>query len=139
MLNYAQNVVLEKPIETSDTNEQLARKNGLNYSEKLDIFFRNYADKSRYIESLYKEENDTRSNNEVATDNELFYSVESKRFFEDQKEYELFQKENMMEGFITPTDIAEADMDRKVSKTVIDSVKNFFNKIVEKLRGKGER
>ena len=139
ILNYARNVVLAEPIETSDTNEELARKNGLNYSERFNIFFINYADKSRYIESLYKKENDTRTNDEIASVNGVYYSPDSKGFFESQEEYELLQSRNVEESVITPVDIVEADKHRKISKSITDRIKNFFSNIIEKIKGKGER
>lgn len=139
LLNYAQNVVLEQPMESSDTNEELARKHGMNYSKKFNVFFRNYADKSRYIESLYKEENDTRTNEEIAAANGIFYSPASNGFFESQEEYELLQSRVAEESVITPTDIVEADKTRKISKSITDKIKNFFSNIIEKIKGKGER
>lgn len=139
LLNYAQNIVLEQPIESSDTNEELARKNGMNYSERFNIFFENYANRSRYIESLYKEENDTRTNEEIASANGLFYSIDSKEFFESQEECELIQSRDIEANIITPTDIVEADMDRKVSKSITYKIKKFFSNIIEKLKEKGER
>ncbi len=139
LLNYAQNVVLEQPMESSDTNEELARKHGMNYSKKFNVFFRNYADKSRYIESLYKEENDTRTNEEIAAANGIFYSPASNGFFESQEEYELLQSRVAEESVITPTDIVEADKTRKISKSITDRIKNFFSNIIEKIKGKGER
>ena len=139
LLNYAQNVVLEQPIESSDTNEELARKQGMHYSKKFNVFFRNYADMSRYIESLYKEENDTRTNEEIASANDVFYSIDSKGFFESPEEYELLQSKKIEESVITPADIVEADKDRGISKSITYRIKNFFNNIIEKLKGKGER
>lgn len=139
LLNYAKNVVLEEPLASSETNEELARKNGMNYSERFNVFFRNYADKSRYIESLYKEENDTRTNEEIAAANGIFYSPASNGFFESQEEYELLQSRVAEESVITTTDIVEADKTRKISKSITDRIKNFFSNIIEKIKGKGER
>ena len=94
---------------------------------------------SRYIESLYKGENDTRTNEEIAATNGLFYSPASKGFFESQEEYELLQSRVAEESVITPTDIVEADRTRKILKSITDRIKNFFSNIIEKIKGKGER
>lgn len=153
LLNYPENIVLDKPIETSDTNKKLAKKNNLNYSEKFDIFFEYNKDKSRYIESLYIEDKGKRTNEEIAKENGIYYDIDKKMFFDTEKEAELYRikleeaeelLEKELEGFInekniTPTDIVEADRSRKISKSITDKIKNFFSNIIEKIKGKGER
>ena len=48
-------------------------------------------------------------------------------------------QENENKSIITSTDIVEADMSRKVTNTITEKIKNFFDKIIDKLKGKGER
>ena len=40
---------------------------------------------------------------------------------------------------VMPTDIVEADIDRKISYSLIGSVKSFFRRIMDRFRGEGEK
>lgn len=125
-----------------DSNEQIASNERLVYSEKYARFFKDYISKSRYIESLYRQEHDLRTEEEIANESGVFYDSDNKMFFETEREAEQYRAElekKNDESIITPAEIVEADMDRKVSKTITDTIKNFFNRIIDKLKGKGER
>jgi len=132
----------EKECKSSktDTNEQIASNEELIYSEKYDRFFENHVAKSRYIESLYRQEHDLRKEDEIAKENGVFYDTDGQMFFETEREAEQYKIENQRkDSEITSTDIVEADMDRKISKTITDTIKSFFNRIIERIKGKGER
>lgn len=86
-------VASEEPkciVTEEDSNSDIADKENLLYSLKYNLFFRDFFIKSRYVESLYRRENDWRSQEEIAEDAGIFYSVESGMFFESEKEYKLF-------------------------------------------------
>ena len=134
----------EEPCKSSqtDTNEQIASNEGLIYSEKYSRFFADYVAKSRYIESLYRQEHDLRNEEEIARESRVFYDTDRQMFFETEREAELYKQgiqENENKSIITSTDIVEADMSRKVTNTITEKIKNFFDKIIDKLKGKGER
>lgn len=126
----------EEPCKSSeaDSNEQIAINESLMYSKKYDRFFEDYVAKSRYIESLCRQEHDLRMEDEMAQESEVFYDAEMQMFFETEREAELYRQ-----SIITPTDIVETDISRKVSKSITDRIKNFFSNIIEKVKGKGER
>ena len=126
----------------SDNNNQIAINEGLLYSKKYDRFFKDDVAKSRYIESLYRQEHDLRTEEEIAKEGGVFYDTERQMFFETEKEAELYNRkaeEYENESIVTITDMVEADMDRRVSKTITDKIKNFFNRMIDKLKGKEDR
>ena len=93
-------------------------------------------DKTRYLESLYRgEKGDIISKMQIASENGLIYDEDSNRIFETEQEL----KEYKRSSYITPTDIVQADMEKGISMPIINKIKNFFNNIIEKLGGKGER
>ena len=118
----------------ADSNEQIAINETLMYSKKYDRFFENYVAKSRYIESLCRQEHDLRTEAEMAQESEAFYDAEMQMFFETEREAELYKQTT-----ITTADIVEADRYRKISTSITDRIKNFFSTIIEKVKGKGER
>jgi len=118
----------------ADSNEQIAINESLMYSKKYERFFEDYVAKSRYIESLCREEHDLRTEDEMAQESGVFYDAEMHMFFETEKEAELYRQ-----SMITSTDIVEADKTRKISKSITYRIKNFFSNIIEKIKGKGER
>lgn len=126
----------EEPCKYSeaDSNEQIAVNEGLMYSGKYNRFFEDYVAKSRYIESLCRQEHDLRTEDEMAQESGVFYDAEMQMFFETEKEAELYRQ-----SIITPTDIVEADKHRKISKSITNRIKTFFSNIIEKIKGKGER
>ncbi len=125
---------------SKDTNEQIAKKEGFIYSAKYDRFFKDMVAKSRYIESLCKEEHELRTDEEVAQDNCIFYDPKLQMFFENEKEMQLYNiKNSKQQNSVMPSDIVEADMDRKIPHSKIQSIKIFFQNILNKISGKGER
>lgn len=124
----------------SNTNEEIAENEGFIYSEKYDRFFKDMVTKSRYIESLYRTEHDLRSEEEIAQDSGIFYDSEMRMFFETEKEMEMYHQQlNSNHDTITSVDIVEADMFRKIPQAKIQTIKNFFQKIFDKITGKGDR
>lgn len=57
----------------TNTNEEIAISEKLLYSKKFDLFFENESSLSRYIESIYRKENDLRSNEKIAKEYSLDY------------------------------------------------------------------
>ena len=136
LLSGAKNIVLPEPVQSSKTNEQLAKLNDLKYSKRFNIFYENNIDKTRYLETLYRDEKgNIRSKMEIASENGLIYDEDSNMIFETEQELKEYKKSN----YITPADIVEADMDKGISTSIINKIRSFFNNIIEKLKGKGER
>lgn len=132
----------------SDTNEQIAEKEGYLYSQKYNRFFKNLATKSRYIESIFKNEHELRTDEEVAQENGVPYSPELKMFFESENEMQQYinqiaKKEEQQEcddfEFVTPADIAQASMSRKIPQSKVHSVKNFIQGLLKKIKGNEEK
>lgn len=109
----------------SDSNEQIAQNENLLYSKKYDMFFENLAVKSRYIESLYRQENETRTEEEIAKENGVFYFSDKEMFFEHQHEYEYN---------VTPKDLAKVSEKEKIGSSIIRKFKNLIERIGEILR-----
>ena len=131
---------IKSKANSKDTNEQIAKKEGFIYSAKYDRFFMNMATKSRYIESLCKEEHELRTDEEVAQDNCIFYDPKLQMFFENANEMQLYNMRNSkQQDYVKPSDIVEADMDRKIPHSKIQSIKIFFQNMLNKIREKGER
>lgn len=126
----------------TNTNDEIAANEGFIYSKKYDRFFKDMVTKSRYIESLYRNEHDLRTEEEIAQSGEVFYDSECQMFFESEQELLSFKEDfghSKDSTLVSPADIVEADMDRKVSQSKIQSIKTFFQNILNKLSGKGER
>lgn len=109
----------------SDSNEQITQNENLLYSKKYDMFFENLAVKSRYIESLYRQENETRTEEEIAKENGVFYSADKEMFFEHQHEYEYN---------VTPKDLAKVSEKEKIGSSIIRKFKSLIERIGEILR-----
>ena len=121
-----------------NNNEEIAENEGILYSSKYNLFFKNWQNKSRYIESLYREEHDLRTEKEIAEESEVIFDETSGMFFESEDDMLKYHRENEMTE-ITPADIAEADIERKITQSSIDKVKQLFKRIIDRLFGKGER
>lgn len=48
-------------------------------------------------------------------------------------------KDEDKKGKVTSTDIVEADIDRKISYSLIGSIKSFFSRILDRFKGEGEK
>lgn len=118
-----------------DTNEQIAVNEELLYSNKYNLFFRNQRIKSRYMESLYRKEHDLRDGDQIAKEAGIVHDSETGMFFENEQELNTY-KENIR---ISSSDIVKADMERKTSQTLIDNIKNFFERCKNRIFNKGER
>ena len=64
--------------------------------------------------------------NEINSGNHQILQTE---FYEDSKDYTL----------VSTADIVQADMERKIPQSKIQTIKNFFQKFLDKIGGKGER
>lgn len=121
-----------------NSNEQIALNENLLYSSKYYMFFDSQYAKSRYIESLYREEHDWRTEQEISQENGVFYSKKYNMFFEDEREAQLYE-ENEKSGeiadqadfnedyTITTTDLAITT--KKAKNTLVQKFKNIFEKI----------
>lgn len=130
----------EEPSNSSEenSNEQIALNEKLLYSKKYNMFFESQYAKSRYIESLYREEHDWRTEEEISEDNGVFYSEKYNMFFEDEREAQLYEEDEKSEEIseqadsnedyeITPTDIAITT--KKAKNTLVQKFKNIFERI----------
>lgn len=77
----------------TNTNEEIATNEGFIYSKKYDRFFKDMVTKSRYIESLYRNEHDLRTEEEIAQSGEAFYDSECHMFFESEQELLNYKQE----------------------------------------------
>lgn len=134
-LSFFEKTTQCKSSET-DTNEQIAQNENMIYSQQYDLFFENYVSKSRYIESLYREEHDLRSNYEIANTAGVFYDKTSGMFFENEQEAKKHYEQKTYEeksAYITSSDIAEADIERKFPSRLFENIKYLFDRIKSKI------
>ena len=112
----------EKTCNSSDknTNQEISKNEGLIYSEKYDMFFADDDSKSRYIESLYRKENDWRTDEEIAID----AGIEHKNghFLDDY--------------VVTATDIVKTSQLHQTSISLISKFKNMITKVKDVFRGR---
>lgn len=123
----------------NDTNETIAMNENLIYSEKYNLFFDSHEHKSRYIESLARSEHDLRQEKEIAKDFGVYYDKFFGMFFESQEEFIQYYSEKMRMSKITPTDIVEADMKKKLTTRIFDNIKCFFERIKNQISNRGEK
>lgn len=135
---------IETPCSSTekDSNEQMAINEGLLYSAKYNMFFRDQVVKSRYIESLYREEHDWRTEQEIAQESGIFYSEDYNMFFENEKEAELYAKGLVSselqydneDYIITPTDIAKTSKLYGIGNKIVQRFKAMIEKVKEMWR-----
>ena len=121
-----------------NTNEEIAKNEDMLYSSKYNLFFKNWENKSRYIESQFREEHDLRTEKEMSEESGVIFDEISGMFFESEDDMLKYNRNKKM-AEITPADIAEADIDRKIRQSSIDKVKQLFMRMKDRLFGKGER
>ena len=80
-------------------NETIEQKEGRIYSNKYNRFFKNNLEKSRYIESLYRKENDLRTEAEIAKEAGVYYDGNLKMFFETQQELLNYRQDKNFENW----------------------------------------
>ena len=119
--NYINKEAKECESTDQDSNEQIAEKEGLLYSEEYNLFFESEANMSRYIESLFRKENDWRTTEEIAKDAGIPY--------DGQKLSDKYE--------INSDDLAKASKVHKIGGQVINKVKELFKRL--RGRTKGER
>lgn len=125
-----------------NSNEEIANNEGLIYSSKYNLFFDGFGNKSRYIESLYRQEHDLRTEDEIAKEAGVIYW--RGMFLENDKDIELYLKqmqsvEEMSTDDVMPTDIVKADIKMKISHSMIENVKRFFDRVKSKIFKREER
>ncbi len=112
----------EKLCNSSDknTNQEIAKNEGLIYSVKYDMFFEDSSSMSRYIESLYRKENDWRTDEEIAID----AGIEHKDglFLDDY--------------LVTTTDIVKTSQLQQTNISLINKFKNMITKVKSVFRGR---
>lgn len=121
-----------------DPNEEIAQKENLIYSHKYDLFFSSWANKSRYIESLYRDEHDLRTESEIANENKIIFDDKSGMLFEseDDKLKYMKSKENIT---IAPEEIAIVDKEQMLTTREVGRFKAFLNKIKNLFNSKEEK
>lgn len=73
-----------------DSNEEIAKKERMLYSPRYNLFFENWMNKSRYIESLFREEHDLREEQEIAEESKVVFDEKSGMFFESEEDMLLY-------------------------------------------------
>ena len=119
-----------------NTNNEIAKNENLIYSSKYNLFFDRFENKSRYIESLYRQEHDLRTEDEIAKEAGVIYW--KGMFFEDDKDVELYLQqtqsvEKRLTDDVLPVDIVKADIKMRISYSMIENIKNLFSKIKTKI------
>lgn len=119
-----------------NSNDEIAQNEDLIYSSKYNLFFDGLENKSRYLESLYRQEHDLRTEDEIAKEAGIIYC--RGMFFEDDKDLRIYlqQKQNID---VMPTDIVKADIKMKISHSMIENIKHFFDRIKSKIFRREER
>lgn len=140
VLNNKKNVVLEKPLKSRISNKNLAKQNNLMYSKKYDVFFNDYTDFSRYLESLSSKT----TKQEIAQEYSLIYDEESKLLFESSKDFNSFKErkakfdaeENLqpISSIVTSTDIAEASKHYRIGEKIVNKFKHLIENVKEMWR-----
>ncbi len=69
-----------------NTNDEIAKNEGLFYSHKYNLFFKGWMNKSRYIESLFRDEHDLRTEEEIAHESGIVFDENSGMFFESEED-----------------------------------------------------
>ena len=110
-----------------NTNNEIAKNENLIYSSKYNLFFDRFENKSRYIESLYRQEHDLRTEDEIAKEAGVIYW--KGMFFEDDKDVELYLQqtqsvEKRLTDDVLPADIVKADIKMRISYSMIEN--KFF-------------
>lgn len=60
------------------------------YSLKYNLFFKNWINKSKYIESLFRGEHDLRTEKEIAHENGIVFDENSGMFFESEEDVSIY-------------------------------------------------
>ena len=119
----------------SNTNEEIAQNEEYLYSDKYKRFFKDLVTKSRYIESLYREEHDLRSEEEIAKDSGVLYDSKAKMFFETEKEKEENNKKaDNPEEVITMADIAKASRFYGTTTTEVKGIIPLLKSLADKVK-----
>jgi len=126
MANLGKKYIKQTTATQEESNEQIAQKENLLYSKKYDLFFENQESKSRYIESLYRKENDDRSESQIAQQAGCYYSEEKGMFFESEREYKQYE--------VLPTDFAKASKVYKIGEKIINRFKQMMSQIKDMWR-----
>ena len=127
---------VEVLFKDENTNNEIAKNENLIYSSKYNLFFDRFENKSRYIESLYRQEHDLRTEDEIAKEAGVIYW--KGMFFEDDKDVELYLQqtqsvEKRLTDDVLPVDIVKADIKMRISYSMIENIKNLFSKIKTKI------
>lgn len=125
-----------------NSNDEIAQNENLVYSSKYNLFFDGLENKSRYLESVYRQEHDLRSEEQIAEEAGIIYF--RGMFFENDKDLGIYlqqRQENseMSTDDVMPTDIVKADIKMKISHSMIENVKRFFDRIKSKIFKREER
>lgn len=115
----------------NNDNVEMANNECLQYSSRFDLFFKNEEVKSRYIESIYSDELENRSENEIATFNGVVYSEKYKMFFENAEELSQFERGKESEYEVTTKDIVEVSQKFGIGHKIIQKIKE----LIDKMRG----